>query len=260
MPKDPNNAIPGTADDWETISGLIDKQNAYMVGCRFGYRDEYTKVIAQAVGGQQSGEGLLFLTDWADEEGNVVASQGYSVGGGWILSEDGLAISHPTRSYLVKTSVYGQFIDQVVKKLKIDMKPYGSPMRADTWERLGFYVEQLEHKTLEAGKTKSAAMPMKFIGVMSNELYAKYLKNRAEGTQAQSAGAPVGATHVAAAAQTKVGIPADLDMKLSALANLPQKTFLDKALIMNEVATNDVILSIVLDTGPQGYWATHQKK
>jgi hypothetical protein len=266
MPKNLNNVIPVTADDWETISGLIDKQDAYMVNCRFGFKDEYTKVIAQAVGGPGAtpGKGAMFLTDWADTEGNVVASQGYSIGSGWIISDDGLSISHPTRGFMVKTSVYGQFIDTVVKGLKVDMKQYGSPLRADTWERLGFYVEQKDHKTLEAGKTKSAAMPTKFIGVMTDAIYATYLKNKAEsGAQAQMGSGPVGAStqpNAQASAKNVVTIPANIEAQLSAFAQLPQKAFLQKALTINDVATNDVLLSIVLDTGAQGYWQTHHGK
>jgi len=270
MPKDFNNVVPVNQEEWETISGLIDKQNGWMVGCRFGFKDEYAQAVAKALsvpGAQSSSsEGLMFLVDYADDEGIVVASQGYSVGGGWIVSEDGLSISHATRSNIIRTSIYGQLIDTVVKGLKVDMKKYGSALRADTWERLGFYVEQKEHKTV-GGQIKTSPMPVKFLGEMPNELYAKYLKNLATAPSAivgpgvAGARSAVGPGQIAAAKSSQASIPADIEMKLSALAKvLELKAFMDKALSLPGVAENDLVLSQVLDSTPQGFWAQHHGK
>lgn len=246
----------GTDEDWETITGLIDDVNAYMLNCRFGppLRDEYQAAIVGE--GQQA---IHFLTDFVSDDGTPLGSQGYSVGGGWIVSDDGGEISHPARAKIVKSSVYGQLIDDVVLSLQVPMKQYGTPLVARSWEGLGFHWRQKVHKTVKEGETRTAPMPVEFLG----RIDPSDLRKKAKGGQPVAARAAAAArpSPKAAPAAGKAGAmtPA-LESKLAALArNMEFSRFQDAALKIPEVAGSDDLLATVLDDSTDGFWSSHRQ-
>lgn len=240
----------GTDDDWETVSGLLDDADAWIANAKFGApkSDEYMQAIAEGTGGGT----VHFSVDFVSEDGTLLASQGYSVGGGWIPSEDGDEISHPMRGKIVKTSVYGQLIDAAVIDCQVPMKNYGTPLIASSWNGLGFHWKQKAHKTLKEGEVRTAAMPTAFLGKLESEQGAPV-------AAATVKAAPTKAAPKAAATAKTTEVPATLDIKLSALArNMDFNKFQDAALKLAEVAASDDLLVAVLDSSETGYWATHQ--
>lgn len=234
----------GTDEDWETITGLLDDADAYIANPRFGapLREEYTEAIEA---GQQA---VHFLVDFVNAEGEILGSQGYSVGGGWIPSDDGNEISHPARGKIVKSSVYGQLIDTVIIALGVSMKDYGTPLIAKSWDGLGFHWKQIPHKTLKEGETRTAPMPTEFLGKL--DLAKVKVKAAAGRTPAVAA---------AKAPAKAAGAPAGTETKLTALArNMDFARFQDAALKIPEVAASDELLAQVLDDTETGFWATHR--
>lgn len=217
------------AEDWATETGLVNDVDVWFKNCKFGFKDEY-----KAVAGVDA---PMFVADMVNEEGEVIASQGYSVGTGWLISDDGLSISHPTRKNVVGSSVYGQLINKVIKDLKVNMAKYGRPTDAKSWEGLGFHVIQEEHKTL-SGDTKTAPMPSEFLGEKEYK-------------------APV----VGKDAPTTTTAPASpIETKLAALAGaLSVADFQKAALKLAEVTKDDDLMALVLDDSKEGFWAKHQE-
>ncbi len=231
--------LVGTDEDWETITGLIDDIDAWIANPRFGspLRDEYSQAIDAG-----ASPPVHFLVDFASSDGEIVGSQGYSVGGGWIPSDDGNEISHPTRGKIVKSAVYGQLIDAVVIDLQVPMKKHGTPLVAKSWEGLGFHWKQAPHKTLKEGETRTSPMPTEFLGKMDMSAAAE-----------PKAGAPK-------AAKAAKATPGDSTVasKLTVLAkNMELPAFQAAALKIAEVASSDDLLSQVLDDSETGFWATH---
>jgi len=209
-----------TSEDWVTETGLINDVDAWFQNCKFGFKEEYG-----AVAGVDT---PMFIAEFVNEEGEVVASQGYSVGSGWILSEDGQSISHPTRKNVVGSSVYGQLINRVVKELKVDMSKYGKPTEAKSWNGLGFHIMQEEHKTL-GGETRTAPLPTEFLG-----------EKEYKAAPAAAAASPI-------------------EKKLIALAGaMNVADFQKAALKLKEVTEDDDLMALVLDDSATGFWAKHQ--
>lgn len=218
---------------WDLESGLPNDVDAYMKNCRFGTKDEYKQAVVAAGTGEGEGvAGLMLITDLYDENGELISSQGWSVGSGWIPSDDGLSMHHPTRRNVVDSSRYGQLQRRVMKDLGIDMNEHGTPTKAPSWDGLGFHWMIEEHPTIEGKEPKRGLMPVTFLG-----------KKGGEGTVK---GAP------AAAPKEEP----DAVKKLKSLASVSPdvKTFQKAALRMEAVTGNDELMAEVLDDSPTGFY------
>ncbi len=220
---------------WDTETGLANDIDGWIVNAKFGTKDEY----AQAVAASGSEGGQMLLVDLADENGDIVGSQGYSIGSGWIISDDGLSISHPKRKNVVGSTLYGQLQNRVVKELEVDMVSRGLPTEAKAWDGLGFHWLQQPHPTVGGGEATSL-MPVEYL----NE---------------KKAGAPAPAATSSTPAPAATGGTAEKALAVLARAN-DVAGFQEKALSMPSVASNDELMAKVLDEGPEGFWATHQEK
>jgi hypothetical protein len=147
---------------WDTESGLIDDVDGYISNPHFGIKEEYSQAVSLSTAGEQKGN--MFLFDVVDANGEVLGGQGYSVGTGWVVSEDGLSISHATRKNVVTNTMYGQLQNRVVKELGVDMASRGLPTEAIAWDKLGFHWMQQKHKTV-SGEEKTGLMPTEYIGM-----------------------------------------------------------------------------------------------
>jgi len=215
---------------WETETGLPNDVDGWITNPKFGTKDEY----AQAVAATGSEGGLMFLFDLGDAEGEIIGSQGYSIGSGWIPSDDGMTISHPKRKNVVGSSMYGLLQNRVVKELKVNMQGRGSPLEAKSWDRLGFHWLMQPHTTV-GGKEATGLMPVEFLGE-------------------RKAGAPAGV-----AKATPVAAESTTEKALAVYARtMDLNAFQEKALTMAAVAADDVLMAKVLDEGPEGFWAVHQ--
>ncbi len=217
---------PGT---WDTETGLPNDIDAWIANARFGVKDEYAQVV-QASGG----ESLMFLVDLIDASGELVGSQGYSIGTGWIPSDDGKSISHPKRKNVVTNTMYGQLQNRVRRDLGVKMEERGLPTDAKCWDGLGFHWMQQEHDTV-GGEKKTGIMPVMVLGV-----------------------APAVAPTVVPAAAV-AGVDPALELQLKELAQSNDvKAFQLAAMKVAAVVANDGLMASVLDESTAGFWATHQ--
>lgn len=222
---------------WDLESGLPNDVDGYMKNCRFGTKDEYKQAVTATSPEEKEGvAGLMFIADLYDESGELIGSQGWSVGSGWIPSDDGLSMHHPTRKNVVDSSRYGQLQRRVMKDLEIDMNEHGIPTNAPSWDGLGFHWMIEEHPTIEGKEPKRGLMPVQFLG------------KKAGG----AAPAPAKATPGKA--------ESDVTIKLKALAEVSPdvKTFQKAALKMEAVTRNDELMANVLDEGPEGFYAKNK--
>jgi len=223
---------PREQSSWDTETGLPNDIDAWIANARFGQKDEYAQVV-QASGG----EGIMFLVDLIDGNGELVGSQGYSIGTGWIVSDDGRSISHPKRKNVVTNTMYGQLQNRVRKELGIKMEERGLPTDGRSWDGLGFHWMQQEHDTV-SGEKRTNLMPVLVLAAKA-----------------------AGAAPAAGAAQTApvAGITEALELQLKELAQSNDvKGFQLAAMKVASVVSNDNLMASVLDEGPAGFWATHQ--
>ncbi len=231
-------------DPWELESGLPNDVDAFMANCRFGFREEYKAQVV--ISGGEEGAGMLFLTDLVDANGEILGSQGWSVGSGFRTDDGGATLVHPVRKNVVSTSRYGQLQHRVGKELGINMKQYGLPLIAATWNGLGFHWMLEEHETLKkmqdgAREKKQGLMPTSFVG-MSEKIRGGV------------------ATAEAPAKATGPAIDPVLEKKLTELAQTNAfKDFVRAAVKIQAVSGNDTLMSSVMEDGPTGFFATHQK-
>lgn len=227
---------------WETETGLAHDVDAWIANAKFGVKDEYAQKVIETSGEGDAVTGLMFLCDLVDEAGQVIASQGWSVGSGWIPTDDGASISHPKRNNVVGSSMYGQLQNRTVKELKVDMQSRGMPTEAKCWNGLGFHWMQEEHETV-GGDRKPGLMPTLF------------LSERKEGA------APAPAAKEAAVA-TKVAEAGESELvtKLAKMVTLFDSAadFQKAALQVPGVPADDTLMAEVLDEGPDGFWAKHR--
>ncbi len=221
---------------WEPEIGLPNDFDAWITNARFGYKDEYLQKVQ--VTAPTVGAGLMFLVDLVNKDGELEATQGYSVGTGWIPSDDGLEISHPKRQNVVKNSLYGGLQVRVTKDLGVKMDSRGIPTQAKSWNGLGFHWMLEEHAVVTRGEGDT---PRTAQGIMPTEVLPE-LKG--------------GATAQAAAPAEL----SDLEKELAEMAgSMERGAFQLKAMKISGVAGDDALMARVLDDGPDGFHATHKK-
>lgn len=209
---------------WDTITGLPNDFDGWIANPRFGFKEEYT-----AVAGTESPQ---FIIDLVNAEGEFLASQAYSCGGGWTAQDGGARISHPLRENIVSSAIYGQLLTKVIRDLAVDMSKYGeSALIAKPWDGLGFHWMLEEHTTLKEGEMKQALMPTEFLGERAGK----------------------------AAAAPKTKVEGDIEKSLTTLAkSLDLSAFQKAALKVSGVTDSDELMASILDEGDSGYWATHK--
>lgn len=224
---------------WDLESGLPNDVDAYMKNCRFGTKDEYKQAVTAAEPEEGEGvAGLMFIADLYDENGELIGSQGYSVGSGWIPSGDGRSMHHPTRKNVVSSSRYGQLQSRVMKDLEVDMYQHGMPTEAVSWDDLGFHWLLEEHETIKGKEPKTGLMPVIFLGkktVGKAPVKGKEVPGRAESGEM---------------------------IRLKAIAEVSPdiKTFQKAALRVEAVVTNDELMAQVLDDSANGFYEQNKPK
>lgn len=227
--------VTGTEErgPWELETGLPNDVDAWMTNCRFGTKEEYAQAVV-ATGGEVEGvAGLMFITDLVDENGVLIGSQGWSVGSGWIPSDDGKSMRHPTRRNVVDTSRYGQLQRRVMKDLGVDMSKFGVPTVAPSWDGLGFHWMLEEHPTITGQASKRGLMPVQSLGKKD----------------------------IMVAAQKAPKVAGDVEKQLADLVDVSpnSKVFQKAALKLEAVTKNDDIMADVLDDSPTGFYIRHKK-
>jgi len=222
---------------WDLESGLINDVDGYISNPRFGVKEEYAQAVVAQTGGSTA---LMFLIDIVDEDGELLGSQGYSVGSGWETDDDGSLIAHPTRKNVVESSMYGRFQKRVLKELGVPMADYGLPTEASTWEGLGFHWMQEEHKTVgpraDGSTVATSLMPTEFLGKLSKKGAKKEVKK-----------------------QTKKQANDIVEKLVTMAQSMDKKDFQRAALNIPGVIDDPELMEQVIDGTDDGFWATHQE-
>ena len=222
---------------WELESGLIDDVDAWIVHPRFGTKEDYMQAIIDA----PEGSGLMFMIDLVNVEGELLGSQGYSVGTGWEASEDGRYLTHATRSNVVKSTLYGQLQTKVVKDLGISMGERGVPTDAEVWNGLGFHWTQTPHFTV-SGVEKSSLMPTMVL----------------EGAGPTTAPAPAPAAKATPKVAAKAGSPGAKAAALKLVGECTSaKEFMMKAIKVPAIVADDALMAECMDDGDAGFYAQY---
>jgi len=256
---------PEERGPWETESGLIDDVDAWIANSHFGIKEEYSQVVVETTGGEQKGAMLLF--DLVDEKGEIIGNQGYSIGTGWVISDDGMSISHAKRRNVVTNTLYGQLQNQVVKNLGVDMTPRGLPTEASVWNDLGFHWMQTAHATV-SGESKTGLMPTSYIGVRGETApepeQAPVAPAPAPVAPAAPKVAPARAPAARPAARSTAAVKApsaaeQAAIKLVAETGTPRE-FILKAVKTPVIAADDILMNQCLDDSATGFYRTHKGK
>jgi hypothetical protein len=220
----------------------------------FGMRDRYMQQVV--AGGGEEGSGLMLLCDLVSAEGELLGSQGWTVGSGWRSDDDGATLVHPTRKNVVASSLYGQFQYRVNKEIKVPMGQYGLPLIAATWNGLGFHWMLEGHETLKetegVREKKQGLMPTVFIGV------SEEIRNGTMQITSAGGSAVVSAPGTGGAGSGEISEALEKQLTSLAQANA-YRDFVKAAVKISEVAGNDSLMSSVMDDGPDGYFAQHKK-
>jgi hypothetical protein len=229
-----SNSEKNLTNPWDLDSGLPDKVTAKITNSEFGFKSDY----------QNGEQPLLILTlEGADFDPFDVA---FSLGKDWKIVDNGKRIeSTRGKQHLIKTSMYGRFIDRVVNELKVpvsvlkvSMPESNSPLFAEVWLGLIFYWEREE---LDFGKGIMSEKGGKTVHLMP----VTYLPNADVGTTAKS---------VAQA------IAPELETKLAVLAKASPDhlTFFKAAVKVAGVSDNTALLNSVMDDSANGFYSKHK--
>lgn len=218
---------------WVLESGLVDDVDAWIANPKFGTKEEYAEAV---VAGGSNTAPLMFLVDLVDENGEIIANQGWSIGSGWEVSEDGKTITHPKRQNVVHSTMYGALQYKVVQDIGVDMDKYGKPTDADSWDGLGFHWNLTPHKTV-SGKEVSSLMPTIFLG-KAGASGSKPAPKKSEPSEQSEA-------------MKKA-------LELVAESN-NAKEFQLKAMKVPAIVADDTLMSQCLDDGPEGFYAQNKQ-
>lgn len=224
---------------WEVESGLIDDVDGWIANPRFGFKEEYAQAVV-ATGAVASG--AMFLVDILDEKGEIQGSQGYSIGTGWEISDDGRYISHPKRKNVVGSSLYGQLQTKVVKDLGLDMGKRGDPTDAMSWDKLGFHWNLAPHTTV-SGEEKFSLMPSTLLEKASPEAVP---------------GSAPAATTPAAAAPAAGTVNAKVEALKLVATSANAKEFIMKAVKVPAIVADDAFMVECTDDGDAGFYAQNK--
>lgn len=230
---------------WDTSKGMIDDIDGYIKNGLFGHNDDYSAAIEDPA----AKEGLQYIADIVNAEGEELGRIMLSLGKGWVTSDAGKTVTHPARTNIVTSSRYGTFVNKITQELRVDMTKFGeSPLSAEVWEGLGFHWNLIPLPTMKKKpgtneyETKDVLMPTSFLGSIK--------------TAAKGAGKAAGKGK-----SSEIAIDPKLDKNLTELAqNLDRDEFIGEAIKAASAAKAKTLIPHLLDEGPNGYYQTHKSK
>lgn len=147
-------------DIWKLDSGLRDAATVTVVNPYFGYTANY-----------QDGKVLRFNLGCIDEETEPLTIK-MSVGSDWSSPDGGKTITHPTKSRINNSSIYGRFIQYAIEiddlaHYLVDRGLQG-PLSAEIWLNVKMRLESKEFQFGKPGPDnppRSYLMPVEFLGI-----------------------------------------------------------------------------------------------
>lgn len=230
-------------ESWETETGLLDSYDGTIQRAWFATDARYN-----------DGNSIMLHWEIATNDPDVTETvEKFPVGGGWDSPDGGATVvNEKGKQKFNKASIYGKIVERVqapdgsLHDAFPVVKSRGRAQQASVWEGLTFHFEREEFDYGgEIGK-RSRTMPVAFLG------------ENAQASLSTSAPATT-ATAVAAAPEAAT---ADVDPVVAAkLRNAAKESdshtaFLDAAMAIDGVTTNDALLAQVVDDSPSGFYAT----
>lgn len=243
---DPTTEDISLDEAWETESGLL---------------DDYTGTIQRA----------WFATDARYNDGNTImlhleiattdpetpeVTEKYPVGGGWDSPDGGASVVHEKgKQKFNKNSALGKIVDRVTDSDGVlhdaaaVLRGRGRPTTAAIWEGLTFQFKREEFDYGGDIGKRARVMPVKFLG--ENAQPALALVDAPAATTAPAA--PVAET-------TSPDVDPVVAAKLRAAAKSADshQAFLDAALEIDGVLTNESLMASLVDDSDSGFYALAQ--
>lgn len=235
---------------WETESGLLEQYTGTITRSWFATDARYN-----------DGNTMMLHWEIATNDPEIPeVTEKFPIGGGWDSSDGGATVVHEKgKQKFNNSSIYGKIVkrvndaDGVLHDVLPVLKQRGRPTNASIWDGLTFEFKREEFDYGGDIGKKARVMPQKFLGENAQAPLAV-----AEAPAAAPA-APAAAAPVAAPAATAVEVDPVVAAKLrQAAKNSPtHQAFLDAAMEIDGVVTNEALLSSVVDDGASGFYATN---
>lgn len=142
-------------DAWELGSGLREDAVMTIDSAYFGTTADY-----------MDGK-VTLLTLVGHDENSDTMTEKLSVGGGWVSSDGGKTITHPTKSRVDKNSMYGHWITfcKEIPELFATLVSRGNPNIAAIWDTLILHLRATEIKFGKSLDSRERLMPVEFLGI-----------------------------------------------------------------------------------------------
>ncbi|MGI0133461.1 MAG: hypothetical protein ACREBW_00685 [Candidatus Micrarchaeaceae archaeon] len=251
--------------DWETESGFRENYDLIVYHSYFATDAAY-----------QDGQVILLHWEGVDAGDNEAVSERFAVGSGWNSNDGGISVFHESGNKNRRfnaNSIYGRIINwaKTNPELMTLLAERGNERTAGVWQDLKFHIAPIE---LDFGKRMEARirnMPTQYLGQVDDDgnviggssepatvaeppalsRQEKAAKLRAEVAARQSAKTErtaEGATGAAPIIATLTNLAKQSDS---------HETFLIAALELEEVISDDELMSQVADDTPTGFYITH---
>jgi hypothetical protein len=231
-------------ESWETETGLLDEYTGTIVRSWFATDARYQ-------------DGAVILLHWeiqtTDPDTPEVLEK-FPVGGGWDSPDGGTSVVHEKgKQKFNKNSIYGKIVDRVTSSdgvlhdVAAVVRGRGRPTNASIWDGLTFQFKREEFDYGGDIGKKSRVMPIKFLG---------------ENAQPALALAP--STTTEAPAPAAAPVTSDVDpVVLAKLTNAAKasdshQAFLDAAMEIDGVTTNNDLMAQLVDDSATGFYALAQ--
>lgn len=230
-------------EDWGTETGLLTDYEGEVVDAWFGIDANYNAETS-----------LLFLKMKTNKEERPEHEERYSCGGGWGSYDGGHTVEHADGAgkKFNMNSQYGKLLGKVFEVGAGEaLAGRGSPKQASVWVGTKWLMTEITNswkdRTTGEQKVSTKNFPSKFLGIAGEAAPASNGNGAAATTAA--------ATPTAATTTTKVAMPDDLIAKLTAMAAATPDylTWLDNALVLDEVTSNPDFVGVVSDEA--GFYA-----
>lgn len=231
-------------ESWETESGLLDQYQGTIRRSWFATDARYQ-------------DGNVILLHWEVDTNDPdvpEVTEKFPVGSGWDSADGGDTVVHEKgKAKFNKNSIYGKIVDRATKPEGSlhdafpVLKGRGRPTQANIWDGLTFDFKREEFDYGSDIGVKSRVMPVKFLGENAQP-------SLATSTEAKPAAAPA----------QEAAPAAEVDAKTSALLRNAAKAadthtaFLDAAMEIDGVVTNDALLATLVDDSDAGFYAQNK--
>lgn len=236
---------PTLDESWETETGLLDEYTGTIVRSWFATDARYN-------------DGNTIMLHWeiqtSDPEFPEVTEK-FPCGGGWDSRDGGATIVHEQgKTKFNQNSIYGRIVKSVTDAdgqlhdgITV-IKQRGRPTSADIWTGLTFEFKRTEFNYGgEIGK-KSRVMPVKFLGEGTQ---ISLPTSNGNGNAAAAAPAPA-----PSAPAVEVDDVTAAKLRAAAKASDTHQAFLDAAMAIDGVVSNDDLMASVVDDTAAGFYAT----